>query len=334
MYLLGQLAFNLGGVAFATVALAWIFFVNFGNGAGDLAWVRSFVFLMVFFFTVIQCWGAVANTRRDYLRDKWVAAEPSQPAPCVGNPWRLVLPLSLFAGFIAAAAAALTVPWLAPGPFSFLHICLFAGVPLFIASTIMIAIFLPRDQPAFAAALTRAPLPAVPPQRYLWSEHILPWVPIQGLINLMVGIKQFGHEVEKLGAAVPIRTVALDAGFVCSLIVFICWFSSQIQVRPDVHLGRVAKDPGRAPSILSMLIVCTAFTAIGGVVWAALAAAGVRSLAPRPAAAIKSAVVMAAVVPGGYLGVWWGRRRETTWIREKAEAVGRAEKPFPPAAPP
>ncbi|HUT52633.1 MAG TPA: hypothetical protein VM658_04525 [bacterium] len=326
IYFLGQLAFNLGGVIFATTALAWIFFVNFGNGAGELAWVQSFVFLMVFFFTVIQCWGAVANTRRDFLRDKWVMPAPPETAPgrYVANPWRLILPLGLASGFIAAGAAALAVPRLAPEPFSFLNITLISGIPLFVASTVMIGIILPRDQAAFAAALPKTRPPAAPPGRYLWLEHILPWIPIQGCINFAVGLKQFGHEAEKLGAAVPIRTVALDAGFVCFLIVFICWFSAQVQVRPDVHLGRVAQDPGRAPSILIMLVICTGFTAVGAVVWAALSLAGLESLDPAPAAVIKAVVVMAAVVPGCFLGVWWGRRRETALIREKADLQDQA----------
>jgi hypothetical protein len=246
IYFLGQLVFNTGGVVFATLTLAWIFFINFGNGAGTLAWVQGFVFVMVFFFTVIQGWGALVNTRRDYLRAKWVAGAPPQtPSPYVGNPWRLLLPLGLAAGFIAAAAA-LCVPLLGSEPFSLLNISLVAGVPLFVASTIIIMIFLPRDQSAFAAALPALRLPAAPPGQYLWLEHVLPWLPIQGLINLSVGLKQFGHEAEKLGSSVPIKTIALDAGFVFPLIVFICWFSAQVQVRPDVHLGRVAQDPGRA----------------------------------------------------------------------------------------
>jgi hypothetical protein len=324
-YVLGQYAGNLAGLLFATPLMVFITFNSFGKGVGELFEVQAFVFLYIFCFVVIQCWGAVTNTRRDYLRKKWVMeATPQEGAPdrLLINPWRLILPLALIAGFITAAGAALIVPRLGQEPFHLLNINFMAGIPLFAVSSILIGIILPRDQAAFAAALPRTKIPAVPFRRYLLIEHILPWVLIQGIINFAVGLKQFTNEAQKLQGDIPIFTSALDAGIVTAIIVFFMWVSSQSQVRPDVHLGRVPEDKGKAPSVPLMLLLITSCLGFGAVVWGVLALVSGSFISPVPAAGLKAGVVMAAVILGCSLGVWWGRRSETAWIQENLSIPG------------
>ncbi len=317
-HIVGQIIGNLIGMVFVALGLAHLTFVTFGNGTGNLVAVRVFVLVDIFCFMIIQCWAAVTNTRKDYLRGRWAM----ESGPLAGaedgfilNPWRIVLPPALTAGAITGLVIALIVPWLGQEPFPFLRIGLIAGIPLFVVSSVIIGFLLPRDEAAFTATLARTKMPTAPFRRYLIVEHFIPWMFLQGCINLPLGLKQFTNEAAKYGGDVPASIVALDFGIVSAIIVFFMWLSSMNQVRPDVHLGRVAEDDRKAPSVPGMLLIILSFVAVGAVVYGGLALAGVSTVPPVHAAIAKAVVAMAMVIPGCSLGIWWGKRRETVLMR-------------------
>jgi hypothetical protein len=327
-YLVSQYIGNLIGVIFVAPGLARLTFLNFGNGAGDLFAVQAFVMLDIFCFMTIQCWVAVANTRKDYLRGKW-AMESEPPAGAedkfIINPWRIVLPPALIAGAITAAVIALIVPMIGQEPFHFRKVGLMAGIPLFVVSSIIISFLLPRDQAAFTAALGRIKMSAAPFRRYLIVEHILPWAFLQGIINLGIGLKQFSNEAAKHGGEVPVSVVATDFGIVSAIIVFFMWLSSMNQVRPDVQLGRVAEDGRKAPSVPGMLLIILSFLGIGAIVYGGLTLAGISTVPPIHAAIAKAFLAMVMVIPGCSLGIWWGTRRETVLMQGAEQSYGEAK---------
>lgn len=326
-YYWGQLFFNMGTTAFVAALSVWMF-IAFGDGTAPLGQTQGMVFLVVLFSAVIQCWAVTTNTRQDLLRDKWfMKAEPGEGAEAryVPNPWRLILPRALAAAAPVAVVSALIVPCLGHEPFHLVNVGFMIGLPLLALSSILIMIITPRDQEAFAAAMARKSYPAVPHGRYVFMEHMLPWIPIQGIINFGVGIMQFAFESHKAGGMVPVRVAALDAGFVFALITFLSWASSQVQVRPDVRLGRVAPDDRKAPSVPVMLLLLALCNGFGLIAWGVLYVVFGPEVSTLPAACFKAVTVMVAVVPGCMLGVWWGRRRETALINNERDEKGADE---------
>ena len=328
-YVLGQYVANLVGIAITTPILVYVTFTDFGQGVGELFTVQAFAFVYILCFMAIQCWGAVTNTRKDYLRNKWIMALELPAGVENGlspNPWKIILLPALIVGVIVAALTALAVPKLGQEPFHVLNVNFIAGIPLFAASSIVIGVLLPRDQTAYTAALARTRMSLAPFRRYLLIEHILPWALIQGTINFAIGLKQFTNEAHKLGGDIPILTSAQDAGIVAVIIVFFMWLSSMTQVRPDVYLGRVSQDDRKAPSVPLMLLIVLSFLGFGAVVWVVLALAGFSTISPLSAAGLKAGVAMTAVIPGCALGVWWGKRRETALIRKMEPSEDRDNK--------
>lgn len=197
-YLVVQFVSNLIGVVVVVAFLAWIVFGLFGPGWGTLIEVRAFALLFLLCFVWIQCHGAVINTRRDFIRGKWVMGDPSVREPDgVFNPWRRIGPLALPAGVAIALAAWFLVPLTGDETFKLFTIDTIAFVPLLLGTTALIAFILPRDQVSFAGALKESNAGAVPGfGTYFALEHLLPWAGIQGLINLGIGIKQFKWVLE------------------------------------------------------------------------------------------------------------------------------------------
>lgn len=317
-HLVGQIIGNLIGMVFVALGLAHLTFVTFGDGTGNLLAVRVFVVVDIFCFMIIQCWAAVTNTRKDYLRGRWaMESDPLAGAEdrFILNPWRIVLPSALIAGAITAVVIALIVPGLGQEPFHFLRVGLIAGIPLFVVSSTLIGFLLPRDQAAFTATLARTKMSTALFRRYLIVEHFLPWIFLQGIINLPLGLKQFTNEAATRGGEVPASVVALDFGIVSAIIVFFMWLSSMNQVRPDVHLGRVAEDDRKAPSVPRMLLIILSFLGVGVIVYGGLTLAGISTVHPIHAAVAKAVVAMVMVIPGCSLGIWWGKRRETALMQ-------------------
>jgi hypothetical protein len=97
------------------------------------------------------------------------------------------------------------------------------------------------------------------------------------------------------------------------------WLPNMTQVRPDVRLGRVGQDEGKAPLIPLMLLLILSFLVFGALVFGVFALAGIEKITPLPAAVAKAFVAATMVIPGCSLGVWWGRRRETAMMKQKLD---------------
>jgi len=317
--LIGQYLVNLIGLLITTPLFVYIVFVTLGDGTGSRGVVQVFLLIYIPFFTLIQPIGAIVNVRRDFLRGRWVMGEgdaTSVPDSII-NPWRRIGLRPLILGIVTAAAISLALLLVPTGAFNRLTINLLAFVPALILSTIFIGRYLPRDQVSLAAMLAgpRAQHPE-PFLRYFFFEHAGPWVPLQAIINIGFALRVFGMEALKAGVNVPAVTVAVDAGITTGIIIFFMWLSSQGQVRPDVHLGRVSRTGGKGaavPLMLGLFVVLS--VAVIAAVGASLTVAGIEAMTMFPATVIKTTVAMAATVAGCWLGFWWGRRRESTILQ-------------------
>ncbi len=317
-YALFQYAVNVVGAAVVTIVLVLVVFKVFGNGTGDLKTVQAYMLFFIPSFMLIQCHGAITNTRKDFLRGKWVWQETDDSlAPdSIINPWRRLAPLALPAGIAAGLATYLAVPVIGKQPFDRFSIDLIAFIPLALVSTILIIVMLPKDQAALASELKKQAEP-VSFKPYLLAEHIIPWMVLQGLINLGIGLKQFPHEALKTDAVVTAQLMAFDMGIVFWIVVFFVWLAAQGQVRPDVQLGRVAQDPRKALSVPLLLAAqLTLIAVVGGAAFGFFTLTGIAGIDPVHAAIIKGIVGMAAAITGSWLGVKWGTKRETAIIQE------------------
>jgi hypothetical protein len=324
-YLVVQFIANLIGVVIVVVFLAWIVFGLFGPGGGTLIEVQAFLMVFLLCFVPIQCHGAVINTRRDFIRGKWVMGEPGGPVPDrVFNPWRRIGPVSLPAGIVISLAAWFLLPLTGGQSFKLVTIEAIAFVPLFLGTTVLIAVILPRDQVSFVAAL-RGKGPGADPgfPAYFLLEHVLPWAFIQGLINMGIGIKQFKWVLEGTNPAEVIAASLLppDFGIVFGILFFFMFLASDGQVRGDVRLRRLPEKQFRIsklgrvglPLIAVGLIVTTvlAMAAAALILHGILAAADIDVFSVEAATAFKTASAVLGTLAGCGVGVWWGRRRES-----------------------
>jgi len=325
-YLVVQFIANLVGVVIVVVGLAWVVFGLFGSGSGTLIEVRGFLLLFLLCFVPIQCHGAVINTRRDFIRGKWVMRDPAGLEPDgVYNPWRRIGPLALPAGVAISLAAWFLLPLTGDESFKLLTIDAIAFVPLLLGTTVLIAVILPRDQVSFAGALDGRDAGAVPGfPAYFALEHLLPWAVIQGLINMGIGIKQFKWVLEGTEPAEAIISslVAWDFGIVFGILYFFMFLASDGQVRGDVRLGRLVPKQfsvsklGRVgvPVVAVGVILTTVLVmiAVGSIMQGLLPVVGLDEFAVETAVAFKTLAAMLGTLAGCGAGVWWGRRAEST----------------------
>lgn len=324
-YLAFQFFANLIGVVVVVAFLAWIVFGLFGPGSGTLTEVRSFALLFLLCFVLIQCHSAVVNTRRDFIRGKWVMGDAEGREPDgVFNPWRRFGPLALPVGLAIALAAWFLVPLTGDESFKLFTIDTIAFIPLLLGTTVLIAVILPRDQVCFTRALearSAGPVPSF--GTYFMVEHFLPWAVLQGIINLGIGIKQFkwvleGPEAEE---AIPFSLVGWDFGIVFGILYFFMYLSSDAQVRGDVRLGRLLprqlsvswlRGVG-VPGIAVGLILSTVLLmfVVGSIMQGILPVAGFEEFPVRTAVAFKTLGAVLGSLAGCGAGVWWGRRKET-----------------------
>ncbi len=323
-YVVVQFFMNLVGAGVVVAFLAWLVFGLFGPGSGTMIEVRGFMPLFLLCFVVIQCHSAVINTRRDFLRGRWVMARPGEAKPDgIINPWRRIGPLAVPAGAAIALAAWILLPLSGGEHFRLLTIDVMTFVPLLLGTTVLIALILPRDQSSFVQALKGKGADAMPGfGAYFVLEHFLPWAVIQGLINLGIGVKQFRWALQHPEPAESVSCVLVgwDFGIVVGILYFFMFIASDGQVRSDVRLGRLAPKQfglsrlGRAgvPVVAIGVILSTALTmaVVGFIMQALLPAAGFRELSVEAAVAFKTLAAILGTLMGCGVGVWWGRRAE------------------------
>jgi hypothetical protein len=324
-YLAFQFFSNLVGVVVVVAFLAWIVFGLFGPGSGTLIEVRTFALLFLLCFVLIQCHGAVVNTRRDFVRGRWVIGDARGHEPDgVFNPWRRLGPLALPAGVVISVAAWFLVPLTGDETFKLFRIDTIVFVPLLLVTTGLIAVMLPPDQVSFAHALDEGSAGAVSGfGRFFLLEYFLPWAAIQGLINLGIGVKQFKWVLEGPEAAETITSqlVAWDFGIVFGILYFFMYLSSDAQVRGDVRLGRLPTKQFSVarfrrvgiPGVALGLILSTFLLMflVGAVMQGILPAAGFEGFSIGTAVALKTTSAILGTLAGCGAGVWWGRRKES-----------------------
>jgi hypothetical protein len=324
-YVAIQVFANLIGVVVVVAFLAWIVFGLFGPGGGTMTEVRAFMLLFLLCFVLIQCHGAVINTRRDFIRGKWLMGDPGGIEPDgVFNPWRRIAPLALPAGIVLALAAWFLLPLTEQASFRLFAIEAIAFVLLLLVTTALIAVILPGDQVSFTGALSgRVPreVPGFP--AYFLVEHFLPWAVIQGLINLGIGVKQFKWVLEgtEPAAAITGELLASDFGIVFGILYFFMFLASDGQVRGDVRLGRLEPKHFGTPRLgrvgVPLIAVGAILTTLLIMAAVALFMRGVFSLAGLDVFSVGAAVAFKTVsavlgtLAGCAVGVWWGRRRES-----------------------
>lgn len=331
-YLIGQYVANLIGALIVTLVLVGLCFSMFGDKSPDLIEVQLYMLVFIPCFMMIQCHTALMNTRKDYLKGKWVMEEgESAIVPDSRfNPWRRIRFLALPSGLVTAVATCFAVPYIVGEPVRILHIDLLAFVPLFVVSTILIGIILPRDQASFTAALKKPRQEQPRPfGRYFFIEHIGSWMILQGVINLGIGLKQFDNEMLKpehieLGG-VSASVVAPDLGIVFGIIIFFMFLSSDGQVRLDVNLGRISERSFTrprlgeiglaivAPGVLVTTVLIMAIT--GAIMTGVFYVAGVEVFSVAEASVLKTVAAVLGCIAGCGIGIWWGTRRETALIR-------------------
>jgi hypothetical protein len=327
-YLAGQVIANLIGVALIAPIMMSLIFVNFGTGQGDVAAVQVSLLVFLSCFLVIQCHTAVSNTRREFVHGKWGKdGEIDVTAgELVSGPFARIwpaFPLGAALGAITAAA----VPTLVSEPIGIWTVAAIAFVPLVAVSTVLILLWLPKEQAALVGGGGRGPGATATPSypAYLFREHVLPWLPIQVILNFGIGYKQFTFEAAKEGVhgLVPVEIAAADAGIVVGILLFFLWLGSNFQVRPDVHFGRVpvptreelsrSRLAGMSP-LVAVIVTLVAFALVAGLVWGAYLGAcrlaGIEALSPMTAIIGKTVLAATAAAAGNAVGVWWGIRRE------------------------
>jgi hypothetical protein len=323
-YVAFQFFSNLVGVVVVVAFLAWIVFGLFGPGSGTLTEVRAFAPLFLLCFVLIQCHGAVVNTRRDFVRGRWVIGDAEGHEPDgVFNPWRRMGPSALPVAIAISLAAWALVPLAGDGTFKLLKIEVIVFFPLLICTTLLIARFVPPDQVSFAHALDEGSAVAVSGfAGFFLLEYFLPWAVIQGVINLGIGVKQFKWVLEGTEPveAITSQLVAWDFGIVFGILYFFMYLSSDAQVRGDVRLGRLAPKqfsvtrlrgvgiPGAALGLILSTVLLMFL--VGSIMQGILPAAGFEEFSVRSAVAFKTMGAVLGTLAGCGMGVWWGRRKE------------------------
>jgi len=316
-YLAGQVVGNLIGIAVVTPIMMSLIFVNFGTGQEDVATVQVSLLVFLSCFLVIQCHTAVSNTRREFVHGKWGQCGENgeievAAGELVSGPFARIWP-AFPVGAALGAIAAVAAPALVSEPIGTWTVVAIAFVPLGVVSTVLILLWLPREQAALLGGGGRRPhataASSVP--AYLLREHVLPWLPIQVILNFGIGYKQFAFEAAKEGAQglVPVGVAAADAAIVVGILLFFLWLGSNFQVRPDVHFARV---PLPTPEALSR----SRLAAMSPVV--AVIVTLVAALSPMTAIIWKTVLAGTAAAAGNAVGVWWGIRREAAAVAARS----------------
>ena len=103
-YIVLQYVGNMIGAVLVTLCLVYVVFGLFESGQASLIEVQSFLLVFIASFMIIQCHTALINTRKDYLKGKWITEQGGPQPDNIINPWRRIGPLALPAGIATAVA--------------------------------------------------------------------------------------------------------------------------------------------------------------------------------------------------------------------------------------
>jgi len=321
-YRVFQYVFNVIGAFVVSAVLSAVVFSLFGEGAGTIYEVRVHTALFLFCFTFIQCHGAIVNTRRDYLRGRWMFPDTPPASTMTANPWGRLLPLAVPTAICGALAAWLGLPALGEGPFTLGTIIMIVALPLALLTSFIIPLMLRKDQQGFAAAISGPSFSPSPAKRYFILEHALPWMFIQGTINLGIGLKQFLwwiHHEEPIGS-IDVVLMSTDLGVVFGIVGFFMFISSDTQARADTSLGRVAPrrfsssylaGMGVLPTLIMVpLCALVSMALMGAMMFGAFSIVGIEGFTLFSATVLKVLAACLGTMAGCGLGVYWGTRKE------------------------
>ena len=153
-------------------------------------------------------------------------------------------------------------------------------------------------------------------------------------INLGIALKQFPFEAAKTGGVIHSTYVAGDFGIVFGIIFFFMWVTSEGQVRPDVHLGRIPENAfvrskfgdmnAALVVILAIILSFGIMAVVGGAMTGVFYIAGLEAISVTSACVLKTVAAIVGCVVGCRAGIWWGSRRETALIRAESSNTKEA----------
>ena len=84
--------------------MVWLVFFLLGDGTCDRLTAQVFILIYVPFCSISQPFGVLANSKVDFINEKWALGENEEHTskPDLKNPWRLIAPFTLSSGFVAA----------------------------------------------------------------------------------------------------------------------------------------------------------------------------------------------------------------------------------------
>ncbi len=290
--------------------------------------VLGFIACTIPFFSIMQIFMPIHQTRADLLHGKWEFKnnEPSLASGPLINGWALIIPRALAYGvglMLLVYFSLVLIGW-QPGP---TVTGIIAYIAVVITTTALIKRFLPRDIISFAAALKKPKLATpIPMSTYLLVEHALPFILLQGFINACIANKGYPMEALKRGMTdIPTEAMVGDFFFTALILALLQWLFSHTQVRGEVHLGRCDAKGLKGISgwaatgqIFAMALLVALFSA------AVFLITGVHSFSLPVAILLKEVVVIFSVIFGAWIGIRFGGSREYALIHG-TEATQPAE---------
>jgi len=237
-----QIVMNLAGVAFATLILTYLIFVQFAPVPASHELFSGFVLLFVPFLMVSQCVETVFRSRRDFRKTLPVNEIVEDRIGTViepRDPWRDYGVPAFFFGLAAALCAAI------PGavPQSIRSTPLLTGFFVFVLTAIPLSIslylVLRDDLRVWSLFLSAGrPLSGVRRRSYVGLGLILPQALIQVMINGAIGYRIFDFYMKTNHVAlVSIWTVAFETAATFSIVTVLSWMFALTRTQSDAVAG-------------------------------------------------------------------------------------------------
>jgi hypothetical protein len=299
----------------------WLTFRSSWGPSKGIGTILGYIACMVPFFTVIQAYIPFINKRAELMHGKWELKddEKNLPAGPLFNIWTRLLPAALAYGFgvmLLLVGAIKLSNWM-PSPEVTAVIVLI--VLIFTTST-LIKKYLPEDLLAYAKALRegKAATPR-PLAGYMFVEHVIPFVMLQGYINACVANRAFHFELAKANLDyVPGPALLPDAVIVFILLALFQWMFSNALTRGDVRLGKVPVEKLKninGWAALGVIFIGGILTCI--VYYVILTIGHAPGLSVGIAILFKMAVMVFSIILGAWIGIRWGGSREYALMNEK-----------------